>query len=154
MNDLLRNLMAHMRWADGLVADALERDAPNDDEATRLFAHVASVEHLWYARIQARAAEHPVWPALGVDQARALAATHAGLFERLLVPGDESGLARRVAYTNSAGRDFQSTVADIVIHVAMHGSHHRGQIVRRLRALDHEPPYVDYIQYTRLDQLE
>ena len=151
MVELLGNLMAHMRWADTLVADALERDAPDDAEAVPLFAHIASVEHLWYARITARTPAHAVWPALGIGQARAIATAHAELFERLLADG-EAGLERRVSYRNSAGRDFQNSVADIITHVAMHGSHHRGQIVRRIRTLGHEPPYVDYIQFARRDQ--
>ena len=51
MTDYLSRLIAHMRWADRIVADALEADPPPDAEAVRLFAHVASVEHLWYSRI-------------------------------------------------------------------------------------------------------
>ena len=150
MHPILRDLVGHMRWADALVANALERDAPDDAESTRLFAHIASVEHLWFSRIQGRAAAHAVWPSLTVDESRALAAEHADLFEQLIA--DDTELARRVAYVNSAGKHFQSTVADIVTHTAMHGSHHRGQILRALRTLGHTPPYVDYIQYTRRDQ--
>lgn len=141
-------MIDHMRWADSLVADALER-SPVDD-AVRLFAHIASVEHLWYARIHERNAEHAVWPTLSVAQSRALAAEHAELFAQLVGGAD---LTRRVAYRNTEGFDFQSTVGDIVTHTAMHGVHHRGQILRILRAAGHAPPYVDYIQYTRLDQL-
>ena len=152
MNELLLDLMSHMRWADALIADALERDAPNDPETARLFAHIASVEHLWYSRVHGRPASHAVWPSLTVNESRALAAEHADLFTRLVTDADASGLARIVDYRNSAGRDFQSTVAQIVTHTAMHGSHHRGQILRHLRAAGYEPPYVDYIQFTRRDQ--
>jgi len=143
-----------MRWADSLIADALERDAPDDAESVRLFAHVAAVEHLWYARIHERPAEHAVWPSFGLADARRVAAAHADLFEQLVAGANDATLARLVPYRNSAGKDFKSTVADIVTHTAMHGSHHRGQLVRRLRTLGHEPPYVDYIQFTRLDQLQ
>jgi uncharacterized damage-inducible protein DinB len=141
-----------MRWADALVADALERDPTPDAEATRLFAHVASVEHLWYARMIGAPPHHAVWPDLTPAQSRALAAQHADLFERLVEEADGDALARRVTYRNSAGRDFENHVADIVLHVAMHGSHHRGQIARRLRLAGRQPPYVDYIQFARRDQ--
>jgi uncharacterized damage-inducible protein DinB len=57
-----------------------------------------------------------------------------------------------VSYRKSAGRDFRNSVRDIVIHVTMHGSYHRGQIARLVRAAGGEPPYTDYIQYRRLDQ--
>jgi uncharacterized damage-inducible protein DinB len=153
MSEILRDLVSHMRWADTLIADALERDATNDAESARLFAHIASVEHLWYARIQGQPAAHAVWPSLTVAESRALAAEHADRFAQLVESSDTAALARRVDYRNSAGLDFHNTVADIVTHLVMHGSHHRGQILRQLRAAGIEPPYVDYIQFARREQL-
>jgi uncharacterized damage-inducible protein DinB len=141
-----------MRWADDIVADALTSDDSSDPEAVRLFAHIAAVEHLWYSRILARPAEVAVWPALSVGDARELAARHADLFDALVTDADERALARRVTYRNSKGRTYESSVADIVTHVAMHGGYHRGQIARQLRAAGREPPYTDYIQFTRRDQ--
>jgi hypothetical protein len=35
---------------------------------------------------------------------------------------------------------------------SMHGGYHRGQIARQLRAAGREPPYTDYIEFTRRDQ--
>jgi uncharacterized damage-inducible protein DinB len=152
MNDLLLRLLAHMRWADSLVADALTTDPLPDPEAVRLLAHIAAVEHLWYARIHERPPEVAVWPTLSVSDARELAARHADLFDALVTGADERALARRVTYRNSAGRTYESSVADIVMHVSMHGGYHRGQIARQLRAAGREPPYTDYIQFTRRDQ--
>ena len=149
MEQLLLNLVDHMRWADALVADALEGPEPSEAEAVRLFAHLASVEHVWYARIHGRAPEHAVWPGLTVHAARALAAHQADLFNELVRESDDGALARLVRYRNSAGHDYTNSVRDIVTHVAIHGSHHRGQIARRLRSIGREPPYVDYIQFVR-----
>jgi uncharacterized damage-inducible protein DinB len=151
MHDSLSTMIAHMRWADARVADALEHNRV--DEAVRLFAHVASVEHLWWCRLEQRTPAHAVWPSLSVTDARRLAAEHADLFARLVATADDVALLRTVAYRNSQGTDFTSTVGDIVTHTALHGVHHRGQILRILRAAGHEPPYIDYIQFTRLGQL-
>lgn len=152
MNDTLLRLVDHMRWADALVADALESIPAPDPEAVRLFAHIASVEHLWYARIQSLAPKHAVWPDLSVAEARGVAAEHAALFERLVRESDDEALARIIEYRNSAGKDYRSAVHDVVTHTAVHGEHHRGQIARIIRASGHEPPYTDFIQYTRRDQ--
>jgi uncharacterized damage-inducible protein DinB len=43
-------------------------------------------------------------------------------------------------------------VGEIITHVTMHGGHHRGQIARALRQAGCEPPYTDYIQFSRRDQ--
>ncbi|MGE5102594.1 MAG: DinB family protein [Deltaproteobacteria bacterium] len=150
MNEILLRLVKHMRWADAQFADALDADPLPD--AQRLFGHVASVEHLWYARIRGQAHEYPVWPSFDASQARAVAAAHADLFEQLVATSDENALARLVAYRNSAGRDYRTPVGEIVTHVAMHGMHHRGQIARIIRQAGREPPYTDYIQYSRRDQ--
>lgn len=142
-----------MRWADALVAESLRQGADADPDASRLFAHIAAAEHLWLARIESRASAYPVWPA-GMDpsEAGAIAAENADRYERLVATASPDDLARMIAYRNSAGRDFRSSVADIVMHVAMHGSYHRGQIARQLRSAGREPPYTDFIQYTRRDQ--
>jgi uncharacterized damage-inducible protein DinB len=152
MNEWLLSLLAHMRWADGLVADALSADETPDAEAVRLFAHIASVEHLWYSRIQGRAAEVAVWPKLGVSEAHELATRHADLFDGLVNDADATALDRRVTYRNSKGRTYESSVSNIVTHVCMHGGYHRGQIARQLRAAGREPPYTDYIEFTRRDR--
>ena len=152
MNDLLLRLLAHMRWADDIVADALSTGETPEPESVRLLAHIAAVEHLWYSRILGRPAEIAVWPALSVAETRAVANQHADLFDALVTGADESALARRVAYRNSKGQAYESSVVDIVIHVSMHGGYHRGQIARQLRAAGREPPYTDYIQFTRRDQ--
>jgi uncharacterized damage-inducible protein DinB len=152
MNDLLLKLLGHMRWADALVADALQGTPTPDREAERLFAHIASVEHLWYSRILERQPDYAVWPSLAPSESRGLASETASLFEQLVTEAGVTALARVVSYRNSAGRDYHNSIADIITHVAMHGSHHRGQIVRQLRASGIEPPYVDYVQFARRDQ--
>jgi len=151
MKSILLNLVRHMRWADALVADAL--DAPSSPaSAVRLFAHVAAAEHLWYTRVQGVAAEHAVWPELSVSEARVLAAQNADLFQRLVTEADTDALSRVVQYRNSAGNTFRNSVADIMTQVMLHGSHHRGQIAQTLRASGLEPPLVDYIVFARRDQ--
>ncbi len=152
MNELLLRLVQHMRWADDIVADALEIDPTPDAEALRLFGHIAAVEHLWYSRIQGVGAVYPVWPNFTAPESRRLAAEQADLFEELLQMSDTDALSRCVRCTNSAGRRYENTVSDIVMHTIIHGEHHRGQIARLLRAAGREPPYTDYIQFTRRDQ--
>ena len=71
----------------------------------------------------------------------------AGL--RAHAAGDERALAREVEYRTSTGAPFRSTVADIVLHVAMHGGHHRGQIATLARQAGATPTSMDYILFAR-----
>jgi uncharacterized damage-inducible protein DinB len=157
MSAILLDLVDHMRWADTVVADALASATRQPDRAraadpVSVFAHIAATEHLWYSRVRATSTELPVWPEITVAESRAIAERHADLFDEIVAGGGDA-LDQIVSYRNSAGRDFRNSVRDIVIHVTMHGSYHRGQIARLLRASGSEPPYTDYIQFKRLDQL-
>ena len=150
-NHLLR-LLAHMAWADERTADAIEQCRSPVPDAERLFAHIAAAEHLWYSRIQSRTPELEVWPKLASADARQVAARHAALFGEMVGGSSDDQLHRTIAYTNSAGRSFSNSIADIITHVALHGERHRGQIARVVRAAGGEPPYTDFIQFARRDQ--
>jgi uncharacterized damage-inducible protein DinB len=157
MSPILLDLVGHMRWADTIVADALasvvrQPDRTKVADPVSVFAHVAATEHLWYSRIRGTPTELAVWPELSVAESRAIAVRHADLFDEIVAGGGDV-LDQIVSYRNSAGRDFRNSVRDIVVHVTMHGSYHRGQIARLVRASGGEPPYTDYIQYKRLDQV-
>jgi uncharacterized damage-inducible protein DinB len=56
---------------------------------------------------------------------------------------------RVVPYRNSAGLAFESTVEDILLHVCLHGSYHRGQIARAVRQGGATPAPTDYIGFIR-----
>jgi uncharacterized damage-inducible protein DinB len=155
-NDLLE-LVGHMRWSDNIVGLALSSSVRQPDrtrvaDPVSLFAHIAATEHLWYSRIRGTPTELAVWPDITIAESRAIAERHADLYEEIVAGGGDA-LDQLVSYRNSAGRDFRNSVRDIVIHVTMHGSYHRGQIARLVRASGDEPPYTDYIQFRRLDQL-
>jgi uncharacterized damage-inducible protein DinB len=157
MSPILLDLVGHMRWADTVVADALasvvrQPDRTKVADPVSVFAHVAATEHLWYSRIRGTPTELAVWPELSVAESRAIAVRHADLFDEIVAGGGDV-LDQIVSYRNSAGRDFRNSVRDIVVHVTMHGSYHRGQIASLVRASGGEPPYTDYIQYKRLDQV-
>jgi uncharacterized damage-inducible protein DinB len=58
-------------------------------------------------------------------------------------------LEKPVTYRNSAGDQFTSTVEDILTHIALHGSYHRGQIAASVRAGGDTPSPTDYIAFVR-----
>ena len=150
MNTLLK-LLDHALWADAQVAAAIASAAVGSAEraqATRLYAHVAGAEHIWLSRLQGRRPAHPVWPELSLEDAAALAAASlAGL--RALADARPDALARDVEYQTSTGQVFRSTAADILSHVALHGSYHRGQSALLTRQGGSAPVATDYIVYAR-----
>ena len=149
MSALFSRLFAHLGWADQAVVAALRQTPVPAPEWLELFSHVLGSEHVWLARIERRDSTVAVWPSLSVEECAQLAQTnlqgYLGLLERLEPPA----FGGVVHYRNSAGREFDSTVEDILLHVCLHGSYHRGQIARAMRQGGAVPAPSDYIGYIR-----
>jgi len=149
MSAVFQRLVDHMTWADSQVLAKL-RTAPEDTAALKWYAHVLAAERVWYLRIHGQDwRTQRVWPSMSLDECAALAEQNSAQF-RQYVSGLKNGdLEREVAYTNSAGDNFTSSVSDILTHVALHGVHHRGQIAASLRANEIDPPALDFIRFAR-----
>lgn len=155
MKETLQRLMAHMQWADSQVC-ARCRDAHAEvevahlTEAVRLYAHIVGTERVWYLRLQKEDWHgQKVWPTMSIDACASLAKENAAAFTSYLDRLTEADFRTPIAYTSSQGDSFVSTVGDILIHVATHGVHHRGQIATTLRRVGIEPPVLDYIRFAR-----
>jgi uncharacterized damage-inducible protein DinB len=150
MNTLL-NLMNHVAWADAQALAAItsiDASCPERAQATRLYAHVAGAEHIWLSRLEGRRPVHPVWPELALEAAAALATESlAGL--RAIADAPAETLAREVEYQTTTGQLFRHTAADILSHVALHGSYHRGQMALLARQGGGAPVTTDYIVFAR-----
>lgn len=157
--DQVRRLFEHMEWADARVGDALAAvlrgGGSPPPAALDLYAHVLAAELVWLDRVQGRAQSVPVWPEPVVGEGAAaaacteLAATAHGRRAAFVDGLDGERLSRLVAYTNSAGRRFETPLGEILLHVALHGAYHRGQIATLLSAAGHAPAPTDFIAFVR-----
>lgn len=147
--DHLQRLVAHLGWADGLVLSALRVAQPLDLEAFEIYRHVLGTEDVWLARLQGRAASLAVWPELTLDACAAAARANLDGLTAYLVSLRPEDLSRGITYRNSAGREFTSTVEDILLHTCLHGVYHRGQVALSLRRSGAEPAATDYIAFIR-----
>ena len=145
-------LLDHLRWADVRAREALQSlpaDAPQAERARALYAHVAVAEHVWLARLKRRAPEHAVWPALAPDEAAALAAATVDALRAHVGTLSADDLDAPVSYHTTTGDAYRNTVREIVAHVALHGSYHRGQIALLVRDGGGAPVPTDFIVWSR-----
>ncbi len=142
-----RRLFDHVRWADQRTLESLASGAP--PKAIELYAHVLAAEHLWLSRIRRQQSKIAVWPSLTREECAKLARENGAGFAALLDKLDDQSLEREVAYTNSAGQSFTSRIDDILLHVCLHGSYHRGQVALLLRGANVPPAPTDYIAFVR-----
>ncbi|HEV7703181.1 MAG TPA: DinB family protein [Gemmatimonadaceae bacterium] len=148
-NRQLTKLLEHLEWADERVLDSLRAMTHLDRRALDLYAHVLGSEHNWLARILQAAPREKIWPELSLEGAEALAAENAASLRSFLESLSADQLQRKVAYKNSAGLAFESTIEDMLLHVVLHGCYHRGQVALVVRGAGAEPAPTDYIAWVR-----
>jgi uncharacterized damage-inducible protein DinB len=144
----VNKLIDHLEWADAAVLDALRSSPGSDARALVIYNHVVAVEAVWLARIAGRPSDVAVWPTLTLDELAQLGPRNVAALRALLSDG-ESGLARVIDYRNTSGQPFRNTIEDILLHVALHGSYHRGQVALLVRSGGGEPASTDYIGFIR-----
>lgn len=145
-----QRMLQHNHWANAEVLRGLAR-LPRDLPAARaLLAHIIAAELLWLHRIGVVSERPAVWPEWSLGQCEERLAMLPPEWDRVLASlvAPASG-DREVAYTNSKGERFHSRVEDIVLHVLLHGSYHRGQVALRVRDAGGEPVYTDFIHAVR-----
>lgn len=147
----LERLFDHVAWADRRVLELLDA-APGArrEPVLRLFAHVLAAERVWLLRLRGEdAGAQPIWPELPLEELKALQAANEEGYASYLAGLGDDGLAAEVAYTNSQGVAFRTAVADVLTHVALHGSYHRGQVAAAVRGAGEAPVNTDFIAFVR-----
>jgi uncharacterized damage-inducible protein DinB len=70
-------------------------------------------------------------------------------YDKLLRRFDEEGLDVVARYRTSKGERKENDFRELLTHVIIHSSIHRGNIILKLREEGFEPPKIDYIIYLR-----
>lgn len=145
----LRRLLHYNQWANREVLQALRAAATPPAPALRLLSHIAGAELLWLARICKEASPVAVWPELSLDQCEQHLSDSAEAWKRFVDSSSEEALQREIEYRNSKGEPWSSRIEDIVLHVTMHSTYHRGQIALEMRKAGFTPAYTDFIHAVR-----
>jgi len=156
MRETLVRLWDQLAWAAERLEVRLEEIAREEGEAPvearRLLAHLVYAERIWLDRIADGTTDQPVWPT--TDELPPLGAIRALQRETLrdawaLLSDEGLEVDRWVSYLNSSGTRFETRLGDILLHVALHGAYHRGQVARALRQGGWEPVNTDFITWVR-----
>lgn len=144
----LRHLFAYNDWANRrLVVAVKQYDSPR---SLQILTHLLITEKEYYERLYGKdSTGFNFWPELTIDDCGTLAREIAEAYEKLLRRFEEDGLDVRVRYRTSEGVQHENTFRELLSHVLMHSSIHRGNIMLKLREDGFEPPKTDYIIYLR-----
>jgi uncharacterized damage-inducible protein DinB len=148
VKDKLERLLRYDVWANRETLTSLELRQP-PERSLRWMAHIIGAEDLWLARLQGESPSLAVWPDLTVPECGERLGDLDRSWQNYLDSIAAARLNHQIAYTNSKGEAWSSTVEDILTHVTIHSAYHRGQIASDLRAAGQVPAYTDYIHAVR-----
>lgn len=148
-----RRMLEHDGWANVAALTAIH-EQPAPEKARLWLAHIIGAERLWLARLRQEPPTMPVWPDLDLETCAAELTDLQGEWMRFLGALDDDDLEDGLAYRNTKGEFWTSTVADILTHVVLHASYHRGQIASAIREAGGTPAYTDYIHAVRSGLIE
>jgi uncharacterized damage-inducible protein DinB len=150
MKAYFTRLIRHADWANVRILDALRLALPPNPRALQLLAHILSTEHIYHERMTHKDPwPQDFWPDLSLEQCGALIndnrSQHLAFIEALTEPD----LDRLIRYRNSRGVAFHTPLKELLLHVALHGAYHRGQIAQAVRQGGGEPVNTDFITFAR-----
>lgn len=139
----------HLDWANQRILEAL-RNGEVPQQAIRLFAHILQAEQVWLTRLQGKdSSSLPIWPDIDLAACAQQAKSNNQHFQEYLSGFNDTNVQQIISYSNSQGKQFRTSIHDILTHVALHGQYHRGQINLLLRTAGNEPVNVDFITLVR-----
>ena len=148
MIEYLRQLFEYDDWANRRTIDALESNY--SDRSRRILSHILITKQEYFDRLGGKdSTGFDFWPDLDLGGCSRLADATNENFRKLLTELDASGLDRIARYKTSEGVPYENNYRDLLMHVLLHSSIHRGNIVLKMREEGLEPPKIDYILYLR-----
>jgi uncharacterized damage-inducible protein DinB len=146
----IQKMFEHLYWANQLILETLRNVEAVNHQVKILFCHILNAEQVWITRLEGKDSLHlPIWSEGDIAVCVRLVKQNDENFKRYLNDITIEELDNFISYTNSKGEEFKTSKRDILIHIALHGQYHRGQINSRLRADGYEPVNIDYITFVR-----
>ena len=152
--DYLRRLYNYNHWANKEAARVAVSLVTERSRAFSILGHIIGAEQLWLERVHGDAQSMEVWPELDLTNVVEMLDDLHVQWMRLLDNQREDKLLRPISYTNSKGQPWANRVEEILTHVVLHSSYHRGQLALLTRQSDVEPPLTDYIHAIRTGLVE
>jgi uncharacterized damage-inducible protein DinB len=141
--EYLTRLLAYDRWANAEALDSIRGTRLH--RSRKLFAHIVSAEWTWISRLKCVDETGVTWPEWTFEECdEQLQALNSAWADCLALVANDGGI-RRVPY-DVKHTTFDVSAADIVTHVVMHSSYHRGQIAVDQRLAGQGPPFTDFME--------
>jgi uncharacterized damage-inducible protein DinB len=148
MKAYFTRLYEYNLWANNLFSEVLLAHKLESPKAVDLFSHIGNAQIIWFHRVTKLEGKTPkVFDTFDLNEAIDLVRISGQLWLDMI--NNKVDFHETIEYHSSDGAFHKSTLSDIIIHVANHGTHHRGQIATLLRQENIAPPASDFIFFSR-----
>jgi uncharacterized damage-inducible protein DinB len=146
MKAYFKTLFEHEHWANLKVLETLIGTQSPPKRAIEIFSHTIAAQRIWLDRINGNKTELKVWEVFETEIMLELLEINYTDIIKII---DNQDFNQLIAYQNSKGQHFTSTISQILTHLSLHASYHRGQVVLLLKNQVSDLPATDYIFYVR-----
>lgn len=146
MKNYYKSLFEHEHWANLKVLESFISLPNPPQRVMQLFSHIISAQRIWLDRISGQQAQVTPWEEFSTEIMLELLEIN---YEEILKLIENEDFERLIHYTNTQGTSFVNTVNQLLTHLALHASYHRGQIVSLIKPFVEKVPATDYVLYVR-----
>ncbi|MBX7041398.1 MAG: damage-inducible protein DinB [Ignavibacteria bacterium] len=147
MKEHFAGLLKYDHWANNVIMDAFDEDAPA--KAVTLMSHIFNACDIWADRLSGIIPQIHPWAHTELTMFRDRLELTTGKLDLYISTVDNKMLFAGIKYLNTKGEEFKSTPAEILTHLFNHSTYHRGQIAMLLKEKYGTAPVTDYIHYSR-----
>ncbi len=161
MLDHLRRLARYNEWANRRLFAACRALPPEEYHRSRraffgsihgTLNHLLVADRIWLDRLAGHAPRHArldEQPCATLDELETARRIEDERFAAVVDGLGEADLRREVRYATTSGAPQATPMADILLHLFNHHTHHRGQVHDQLSQTPVAPPPLDLILFLR-----
>ncbi|MEM6765164.1 MAG: DinB family protein [Bacteroidota bacterium] len=149
MKEYFSTLFSYDLWANKLILGTLIQNEIKREKTTYWMSHIINAQTIWIDRILIGKTHTPVHAIYSLQDCTSKLLQENTRYQAYISSAVKDTFQQAISYENSKGIAFSSKVVDILAHVINHSTHHRAQIVTKLREVGVVPPATDYIFFSR-----
>jgi uncharacterized damage-inducible protein DinB len=148
MKEYLLRIFNYSHWANETLLDLIAKNKISDEYIIKMMSHVMDVQAIRFPMVSGKKTPNiTMWDIHSVEKLKDLNDETMEAAVLFLTKARPRIFLEKVAGKTIDGTDFLISKGDMLIHLANHAAHHRGQIVLRMRELGVTPPNIGYLQY-------
>jgi uncharacterized damage-inducible protein DinB len=143
-----QELFIYNDWANRKIIESLAKNS--SEKALDILAHLLVTEKEYFERLFDKdSTGFDFWQKLNLEDCEKLINEISEKYKRVLESRTEADLNSTANYKTSEGVAYTNTLRELLTHVLLHSSIHRGNIIVKLREEGYVPPKIDYVIHLR-----